>query len=515
MTNEKNVAWQKRRNNVYSLCMRAVFNVSGLTLAAVLMAGVGCAPSAGLLETCGAQAGESCATLLLSAPGLGAVTLDDLEVVRSGEEVHKIRVRDQVITLPTTLQIPVSGREESLTVRATYQGPSARPAKQLAAFLPTPALTQRGLTVALAPTCDEQTCVAPPARRHGAVAFDASRGRLVLFGGVREQDGEVLNDTWEWDGIRWAEVPTNNRPGVRAGHAMAFDPNLNRVVLFGGDRNLGRTGPSFLLNDTWVYEGTPAGWVNVDGKGPAPRRFAALTSGPIEIVRPPAGEERDEHGGRPNRRPLQQQAVRQGLVLFGGEGDRAQLWGDTWVFDGSAWRLAAQTDCEYATGAMATAPRCRFGAAMATVTPRNLTVMIGGLLGRTPTGSSLVDPAVWAWNGAAWSMLDELTVPAPIAPQPPLWLERWHHGLVALEQEPGVLLLGAGENDGGPMQDTYLIDLRSRRALSIPMLSRDVPTARRGGVMGYDRIRDEVLLLGGAERDTWTFCVEEGWTQRR
>jgi hypothetical protein len=41
----------------------------------------------------------------------------------------------------------------------------------------------------------------PSARNHAAMAFDRSRGRMVLFGG---HDGVlVFGDTWEWDGTAW------------------------------------------------------------------------------------------------------------------------------------------------------------------------------------------------------------------------------------------------------------------------------------------------------------------------
>ena len=40
------------------------------------------------------------------------------------------------------------------------------------------------------------------ARRQHAIAYDAGRGVVVLFGGY---DGTYLNDTWEWNGSAWRE----------------------------------------------------------------------------------------------------------------------------------------------------------------------------------------------------------------------------------------------------------------------------------------------------------------------
>ena len=37
-----------------------------------------------------------------------------------------------------------------------------------------------------------------------ALAFDAARGRTVLFGGGNGA-GATFDDTWEWDGSTWIE----------------------------------------------------------------------------------------------------------------------------------------------------------------------------------------------------------------------------------------------------------------------------------------------------------------------
>jgi hypothetical protein len=72
-----------------------------------------------------------------------------------------------------------------------------------------------------------------PSPRYGqAMAYDAARGRVVLFGGSSGLSGE-LADTWEWDGANWTLV---NAPGPwpRLVHTMAYDAARARIVLFGG-----------------------------------------------------------------------------------------------------------------------------------------------------------------------------------------------------------------------------------------------------------------------------------------
>ncbi len=74
--------------------------------------------------------------------------------------------------------------------------------------------------------------IGPEARSSVGMAFDAARGRIVLFGG---QIGiRPLRDTWEWDGSLWTQA-ADMGPAARGGHAMTYDSNRKRIVLFGGN----------------------------------------------------------------------------------------------------------------------------------------------------------------------------------------------------------------------------------------------------------------------------------------
>ena len=44
--------------------------------------------------------------------------------------------------------------------------------------------------------------IPPPRYRHG-MAYDARRGKVLLYGGTG-QLGVLLDDVWEWDGAQWA-----------------------------------------------------------------------------------------------------------------------------------------------------------------------------------------------------------------------------------------------------------------------------------------------------------------------
>jgi hypothetical protein len=91
-----------------------------------------------------------------------------------------------------------------------------------------------------------------------------------LFGGY-DQDGAALSDLYRVDfsagGADFALLDQTNSPGPRALHAFAYDPELDRFVMFGG---IG----AGIENDTWVMtiDGDTAVWTEaVTTEPPTPR----------------------------------------------------------------------------------------------------------------------------------------------------------------------------------------------------------------------------------------------------
>lgn len=151
----------------------------------------------------------------------------------------------------------------------------------------------------------------PSPRSGQAAAYDAARGKLVVFGG---NDGSLpLNDTWELDAQGWTQRSTALAPEPRFEASMAYDPVRGRVVLFGGSRG------GYLYGDTWEYDG--ASWTRRDTvHAPGPRNLAGLAYDPVQ--------------GR--------------MVLSGGNSFDGTPYGDTWSYDGQDWTLLATStaaDC--------------------------------------------------------------------------------------------------------------------------------------------------------------------------
>jgi len=216
--------------------------------------------------------------------------------------------------------------------------------------------------------------VSPPRRTGYGFAFDVTRGRAILFGGLEAAaDGGVvpLGDTWEWNGTSWtsacSSAPCNGQaPGPRDGFAFAFDSARGKTVLSGGCASAPCTAP---FGDTWEWDGKA--WSQActsapcNGSAPAARIDAAMSF----------------DGGRGK------------IVFFGGNsvaGSRA----DTWEWDGAAWALA----CDGSSGCPSPAPRA--GHVMAYDVARKQTLLYGG---RDSHGTILGD--LWAWDGARWAQL--------------------------------------------------------------------------------------------------------------
>jgi hypothetical protein len=77
----------------------------------------------------------------------------------------------------------------------------------------------------------------PPDRLGAALAFDQARGTVVMFGGQQALNGvrgQVLADTWEWDGQGWSQDQPLASPSGRAFTATAYDATTTNVFLSGG-----------------------------------------------------------------------------------------------------------------------------------------------------------------------------------------------------------------------------------------------------------------------------------------
>jgi Galactose oxidase, central domain len=90
----------------------------------------------------------------------------------------------------------------------------------------------------------------PDKRESAALAYDAARDRVVLFGGTRGNEIAIA-DTWTWDGSDWTRQRPAASPVPRHSMSMVYDSTRQEIVLFGG-----ASGDSTCrFGDTWMWDG--------------------------------------------------------------------------------------------------------------------------------------------------------------------------------------------------------------------------------------------------------------------
>ena len=193
------------------------------------------------------------------------------------------------------------------------------------------------------------TASGPGGRDHHRMTYDASRDRIVLFGGW---DGDsTRSDTWELQDDQWRRVASGG-PSARAAHGLTYDPQRERTLLYGGSAD------TVFFGDTWLWDGRA--WTAVAGPAPPSRSF---------------------HGMAFDRG--------RALVVVAGGRRGTTLYGDTWAFDGARWTQAPDT----------TLP-ARYVYDLAYDERRRELVFHGG--GFMREGRWTLFAETWAWRAGAW-----------------------------------------------------------------------------------------------------------------
>jgi hypothetical protein len=107
----------------------------------------------------------------------------------------------------------------------------------------------------------------------GRIAYDAESDRVILFGGYDMTSGKLLNDTWSYDfnSDTWTKMKPSASPSPRNFHAMAYDAESDRVILWGGDVEDGD-------ESVWAYDYNKNTWQKMAfDKGPSLRDYTSMT----------------------------------------------------------------------------------------------------------------------------------------------------------------------------------------------------------------------------------------------
>jgi hypothetical protein len=159
------------------------------------------------------------------------------------------------------------------------------------------------------------------------MVWDSTRERLWLFGGNASEESTAyapLDDLWDFDPTTstWTEhTTTGELPAPRLQHGMLYDPERDRLVVYGGSDE-SAFGPSAVYSrPLWALDLETFSWILIDPGdiGPGGRFWVSLAYDTKE----------------------------DGYLLFGGhdDGDLGNR-NDMWRFDpnGSAWQELSTGD---------------------------------------------------------------------------------------------------------------------------------------------------------------------------
>ena len=115
---------------------------------------------------------------------------------------------------------------------------------------------------------------APVDRDDFSFSYDAATKSDVLFGGWSPSEGSQVDDTWQFSAGIWTQVSSSASPVTRAGAAVAYDASVGGVLLFGGSTGGFGITPIYQ-SDTWVF-----GPAQTGGTPPASSSPPAVTTQP-------------------------------------------------------------------------------------------------------------------------------------------------------------------------------------------------------------------------------------------
>ncbi len=118
-----------------------------------------------------------------------------------------------------------------------------------------------------------QASLLPPARYYSSLAYDPSDGYVVLFGGISPSGVQDLSDTWVFDHGGWSELPAPTYPPARSGPNLAYDATDGTLILFGGNA----IGYMIELGDTWSFKA--GAWTELHPPASPPGRSSGQLAG--------------------------------------------------------------------------------------------------------------------------------------------------------------------------------------------------------------------------------------------
>ena len=351
----------------------------------------------------------------------------------------------------------------------------------------------------------------PSARSGCAGAYDAARGRIVMFGGYNQ------SDTWEYDGTAWTQRAPANAPSARGGHGMVYDEVRQRVLLHGGQV------AGVANGETWEWDGTDWSFVTI---GPPVKDHTMVRdrsrNRTVVVGYPPfQGWGTYEWNGASwslvtSNLPFRYDPKMVGATDPGFGGAVVFAQGTRWLWSGAAWQAAGST--HRTPRGRFPAPHCvdslrnrvvfyssdegtwewdgtgwtlgAYGpghkyAAMAFDSSRGRSVMFGG-----QASNGVMSNATFEWNGSVWTQPTFASQPSP----------RASHAMAYDAARQRIVMFG-GVGVGSMSQPAPIFgDTWTYDGIAWTLRASGGPSARVGHQMAYDTVRQVVVMVGGGDQ---------------
>jgi uncharacterized protein YjdB len=224
------------------------------------------------------------------------------------------------------------------------------------------------LTVTQSIAAPAWTLHGPTGRSSHSAVWDPNSKQMIIFGG-QSTTGADLDDVWlgqtstTQNESFTAETPSGTVPQGRYGHIATYDPNSNRMTIFGG----GSGTPLTCLNDALILSGA-------NGQSGTPEWISVTSSGTAPAPRVYSGGVYD-----PNTNSM---------IVFGGNNCSTGYFNDVWVLSNANGEPGNSTWTQL--NPAGTLPAARESASAVYDSTNNILTIYGGDAGSAPFGDAWV-----------------------------------------------------------------------------------------------------------------------------
>jgi hypothetical protein len=371
------------------------------------------------------------------------------------------------------------------------------------------------------PTAVPDTLPTPRSGHTAVYDYDAERHRVLVFGGIADSL-DILDDAWELDldkePWKWTKLVivgaagSNLLPRARFGHSAVYDPDRDRVLVFGGIADSlgvpdeGHEREFEFLNDSWALS--------------LPDTSYTLL---CERIEPEAGETPPPRGRHAavldarHQRMLVFAGVTRGSYLDFAGVTRGSYLDDLWELSlgpNPVWRSIRPTG-DVPSGrpvpsAAIDAPSGRMGPAAVVDAPHDRMLVFGGSRGAYDFNDTWALP-LGGRGTPKWTLVSP--------PEGDPHARLGHAAVYDSRRGRDRMLMVGGFDGSAPLIDVWELPFSGQMSWRQLRIQGEAPQGRSGHTVVYDPDGDRLLVFGGLNfvylDDLWQLPLGEAPGQQR